>query len=173
MEKHVMLLRGINVGGHKKVPMKELKKVLEIEGFHRVKTLLNSGNVVFEAEQEKANGIEQLLGRSFGFPIHVIMLPFGSIADMVESEPFRDIEVTSKTRRFVTFTGGRQAKSIKIPYQTEDGTFRIIGQSGNAVFSVLDLENTGTVEAMSILEKEFGKEITTRNYNTIEKIAKL
>jgi uncharacterized protein (DUF1697 family) len=45
-------------------------------------------------------------------------------------------------------------------------------QPGHVV-SVLDLDKGGTIDAMAILEKEFGKQITTRNWNTVEKIHKL
>ena len=54
-KKYVLLLRGINVGGNKKVPMAELKKALAALGFENIKTLLNSGNVVFETEQTPEN----------------------------------------------------------------------------------------------------------------------
>jgi len=47
-EKYVAFLRGINVGGHHKVPMADLRKELEKLGFENVMTLLNSGNIIFE-----------------------------------------------------------------------------------------------------------------------------
>jgi uncharacterized protein (DUF1697 family) len=173
MDKYVSLLRGINVGGHKKVPMSELKKQFEKLGFKHVKTLLASGNVVFEGEITKLDKIPNHLEKVFGFTIPVITLPFQKIEEIVNSDPFRDIKVTPKTRLYVTFLADDPKSRLKNPFTTEDGSFMIIKQTGKVLFSVLDLEKTGTIDGMNILEKEYGKNITTRNYNTIQKIAKL
>ena len=51
LHKYVALLRGINVGGHHKVPMAELRKELENLGFTNIVTILNSGNVIFETSK--------------------------------------------------------------------------------------------------------------------------
>ena len=48
-EQYVAFLRGINVGGHHKIPMAELRNVMEEMGFSEVVTLLNSGNVIFDS----------------------------------------------------------------------------------------------------------------------------
>jgi len=153
--------------------MPELKKTFEAQGFQNVKTLLASGNVVFDGEAELARDISENLEKAFGFPIETIVLPFQVIADIVESNPFKAVRVTPKIRLYVTFLKERPRTELKIPYVSGDESFRIIGLTDKAVFSVLDLEKAGTVDAMNILEKEFGKNITTRNYNTLEKIAKL
>jgi uncharacterized protein (DUF1697 family) len=64
-------LRGINVGGHHKVPMAELRSFLEGMGFENVKTLLNSGNVVFETNRSGIKKLEEemedSLSQSFDF----------------------------------------------------------------------------------------------------------
>ena len=52
METFVALLRGINVGGHHKVPMAELRTELEKLGYSKVNTLLNSGNIIFKAASD-------------------------------------------------------------------------------------------------------------------------
>jgi len=173
MNKYVSFLRGINVGGHKKVPMAELKKHFEIMGFRNVKTLLASGNVVFEGEESHLNQIPHQLEKAIGFSIPVIIFPFHKLEEILQSDPFRDIEATTKTRLYITFLPDIPKSGLTIPFETDDGSFRIIQQNGKFIYSVLDLEKTGTVDGMKILEKEYGKNITTRNYNTIQKIAKL
>lgn len=173
VEKYVALLRGINIGGHKKVPMKELKKALEKEGFLNVKTLLNSGNVVFEGEKEPAFKIQEVLEKTFGFSIDTIVLPFEKIEKIVDSDPFKKIAVTPQIRLYITFLPEKSKSTLAIPYLSDDQSFTIIEATDLAVFSVLDLDKSKTVEGMKILEKEFGKHITTRNYNTVVKIAAL
>jgi uncharacterized protein (DUF1697 family) len=63
--KYVALLRGINVGGNKKVDMKELKKVFESLGFENVSSYINSGNVIFDAQSPSEKGIEETLEKHF------------------------------------------------------------------------------------------------------------
>ena len=82
--KYVGLLRGINVGGNTKVPMEELRHVCEGLGFTSVKTILNSGNVVFETHQTKEDivqkELEQALEKQFNFPIRVLVRPFNALS---------------------------------------------------------------------------------------------
>src|SRR5690606_41284548 len=72
---YVTLLRGINVGGHHKVPMAILRKEMEALGFSKVITLLNSGNVIFEVNDSPITRMEEVVAKHlkqvFGFVIPV------------------------------------------------------------------------------------------------------
>ena len=173
MGKFVALLRGVNVGGHNKVPMPALKKAFEGLGLENVKTLLASGNVVFEGDRTLVGKIPGALEKTFGFAISTIILPFEAITEIVRSDPFKSVRVTPKTRLYVTFLGAHPAGKPKLPIRSDDGSFTIIGLTDSAVYSFLDLGKSGTPEAMSLLEKTFGKNVTTRNFNTVVKLAGL
>jgi uncharacterized protein (DUF1697 family) len=173
MAKYVAFLRGINVGRHNKVPMAKLREVLEKQGFQNLKTLLATGNVVFEGEEKTINNLPKVLQENFGFQIDTIVLPFETITAIVKSDPFQDIEIMPNIRLYVTFLGEKPKTGIIIPYYAKDGSYNITELTDNAVFSVLDIEKMGTTQLMNILEKEFGQNITTRNYNTVVKIAGL
>jgi len=75
--KYVAFLRGINVSGHHKVPMAELRKELTKLGFTNVITLLNSGNVIFESSSDDAELLEKTIAehleKVFGFQIPVLI----------------------------------------------------------------------------------------------------
>lgn len=177
MIKYIAFLRGINVGGHKKVKMEELKKTFEALGFENVKTLLASGNVLFaappESESAFAQKIEKKLEAVFGHEIGVLIRKIGALQKLAEANPFAGIEVTPQTRLYVTFLTDKSSSSLRIPYETPDKNFRILSANESEVCSVLTLSsNSRTVDLMSILEKEFGRKITTRNWNTINKILK-
>jgi uncharacterized protein (DUF1697 family) len=74
---------------------------------------------------------------------------------------------------YVTFLTEKHQSSLKIPYESPDKNLKIIRATASEVCSVVTLSpNTGTVDLMSFLEKEFGRKITTRNWNTIGKILK-
>ena len=76
---YVALLRGINVGGNNKVVMSELREQVAAEGFANVRTYINSGNLLFEAEadvprDEVAEAVEHVLARRYDFPIRLALL---------------------------------------------------------------------------------------------------
>jgi uncharacterized protein (DUF1697 family) len=173
--RYAALLRGINVGGHKKVPMAELRKSLEDAGFRNVKTLLASGNVLFDTaktpEAKLAKKIEELLESSFGFEVGVIVRSVADLHGLVQSTPFRGIKVTAETRLYVTFLSEKFTSSLQVPYTSPDKSYRILSVGPREVISVLTVTaKVGTTDAMKILEKEFGKKITTRNWNTVQKL---
>lgn len=176
MIKYVALLRGINVGGVI-VKMDKLKKTLETLGFANVKTLLASGNVLFTApsasESTLVNKIEKKLEAVFGREIGVLVRQIEELQRLAASDPFAGIKVTPQTRLYVTFRSEKNKSRLKIPYETPDKNFRIIRVTDREVCSVATLSpNSRTVDLMSILEKEFGRKVTTRNWNTIARILK-
>jgi len=171
MAEYVAFLRGINVGGVT-VKMDKLKKTFEALGFANVKMLLASGNVLFTTpaagESTLVNKIEKKLAADFGREIDVLVRKIDELQRLVAADPFAGVKVTPQTRLFVTFLSEKNKSSLKIPYETPDKNCRIIRANDREVCSVLTLYRT--VDLMSMLEKEFGKKITTRNWNTVQKI---
>lgn len=175
MPRYVALLRGINVGGNKKVPMADLKKMLEKMGYTNVKTLLNSGNAMFDADETSAkrlrDAIESGIEKTFGFGAHTIIRSIGEIEQLIKANPFKGIKVTPATRLYVTFLTDKPTSTLKIPYQSADKLYRILSVDDSCICSVLTVTDTkNTTDAMKILEKEYGKNLTTRNWNTVEKM---
>lgn len=174
---YVGLLRGINVGG-KMVSMSELKKSLESIGFLNVATLLNSGNVVFEYKDieipELITRFEAKLKDRFEMDIKVLIRRSTEIKSLIEKNPFRNVEVTPQIRLYVTFLSQPPTSKLRLPYETADRSFRILQVTTGEIMSILTLtQKMGTTDGMKILEKEYGKNITTRNWNTVIKIGKL
>ncbi len=174
MNTYIALLRGINVGGHHKVPMITLKEELKKIGFNNILTLLNSGNVIFESENTVIQEIEEMISthleQFFGFKIPVLVRKGSDIVNLVKQQPFSEINITKDTRLYITFLKENNTKSIVTPWASEDQSFQIVGLENNMVYSVLDLSKTKTPKGMEVLEKLFSKEITTRNWNTVVKL---
>jgi uncharacterized protein (DUF1697 family) len=173
MAEYVAFLRGINVGGNNKIDMDELRQAFMSWGFAGVKTVLASGNVIFETQKAKA-GLAQIIGQkiseSFGINVSVILRTVDDIKALAEADPFKNIRVTPQTRLYVTFLADKPKS--KTP-ESQDKDFRILHVSDAEVFSVLTLlPDRRTVDLMKILEIEFGKKITTRNWNTVCRILK-
>jgi uncharacterized protein (DUF1697 family) len=173
-EKYVAFLRGINVGGHHKVPMADLRAEMEKLGFEHVKTLLNSGNIVFESDSKDLEKLERTitehLENVFGFPIPTILRKSELIQKLISSAPFKKIEVTEDTRLYVSFIRQDTQTGLPTPWISEDSSFKIIGIIDKMILSVLDISVTKTPKAMEVLGKHFGSDITTRNWKTIEKV---
>jgi uncharacterized protein (DUF1697 family) len=168
-------LRGINVGGHKKVPMASLKKAFEAMGFKDVRTVLASGNVIFEAPGKDphldltiSNGLE----KAFGFPVTVVLRGAKELRAIVASEPFKGVPSGPEVRLYVTFLA--QAKpglSGLRPPSSVKGV-RIVRVVPGEIFSVVTISpGVGTPELMAFLEKAVGQEVTTRNWQTVKKLA--
>ena len=173
--RYVALLRGINVGGHHKVPMPELKTEMKNLGFENIQTLLNSGNVLFENSGTDSSHLEESISKHletvFGFPIPVILRESDLILQLVQNNPFKDIAMTKDIRLYVSFLKKESSVKLTLPWSTEYGAYRILDVRDRTICSVLNLAVSQSPKAMDSLEQQFGKDITTRNWNTILKIA--
>jgi len=175
MAKLVGFLRGINVGGHHKVPMAELKSILSNLGCENVKTILNSGNIVFETKKKNIAGLERMiesaLNEHFGFPVPTILIPHKQVNELVYEDPFATVEMHQNIRLYISFLKEPSITQLKLPYLSKDKSFKIIDSKNKMIISVLDITTSNTPKGMEDLEKLFGKNITTRNWNTIQKLA--
>ena len=172
MVTYAAFLRGINVGGYNTVSMPDLRKAFEHIGFKKVNTILVSGNVVFESKKGNLNSlaqsIERQLEHTFGSHFSVMVFTIVDIQKLIKANLFKEIKVTPQTRLYITFLA--HPVKIRLKHNWPDEAFRILAIKNRTVFSVLDLSKTGTTQSMNVLEKIFGRNITTRNWNTILKI---
>jgi uncharacterized protein (DUF1697 family) len=177
MVAYVAFLRGINVGGNKLIRMDDLKKAFAALGFANVTTILASGNVVFESkptsEESLVSRIEEKLKKTFRTEIGVLVRRVEELRRLDASQPFKGVAVTPQTRLYVTFLSEKFASKLQAPYTSPDKNLRILRLSATEVCTAITLSPTGgTLDMMAFLEKHFGKKITTRNWNTIQKILK-
>ncbi|GAB1444988.1 MAG: DUF1697 domain-containing protein [Cyclobacteriaceae bacterium] len=170
-EKYIAFLRGINVGGHHKVPMDDLCVTLKKLKLTNIVTILNSGNILFESnDNDLENKISTHLEKSFGFPIPTIIRKAESITSLLNTNPFKGIKVNKDIRLYVSFLKKNSNTELKLPWKSVDNSYVILEKKDKIIFSVLDLSKSKTPKAMEALEKYFGKDITTRNWKTIERI---
>jgi len=178
MAKYVAFLRGINVGGNRPVSMGRLKQAFESLGFTNVRTLLASGNVLFETPSRNSGTlikrIEEKLRTSIGYDIGTVVRSVGALRKLEDLNPFKGVPVTPATRLFVTFLSRRPKTGLKIPYESPDKSYRILHLTKGEVCSVLVLgpQWARNLRQMDILEREFGKQITTRSWNTVVRVLK-
>ena len=175
MPSYVIFLRGINVGGHHRVPMQELRDTLEDLGCREVKTFLASGNARFEADRQSpkalAKTLEDAFSKKFGFDIPTIVLGGLAFERMIDSDPFKGVRMGKDTRLSVTFFLKKPTYTLKLPYTSSDKSLRILDVTKDAMFAVHNVAKTNSIDFGKFVEQTFGKNITTRNWNTIKKMA--
>jgi len=175
-EKYIAFLRGINVGGHHKVPMAVLRDELEKMGFENIVTILNSGNIVFDAICDNTEKLEKSISEHleifFGFPVPTIIRKYELIYEFLNADPFKDVKITKDVRLYISFLKNNKEIDLKLPWSSSDNSYKIIDKKHHNIFSVLDLSISKTPKAMGTLEIYFGKNITTRNWNTIKRVVK-
>lgn len=173
-ERYVAFLRGINLG-KRRVSKEKLAEVFGELGFENVKTLIASGNVVFDAKNQNdaalTTTVQNGLQAALGFKVDTMIRSMAEVEALLDSEPFADIEVTKQTRLYVTLLAATTSSSLKLPHVAKDGALHVLSRTDREVFSVVTIsEGRGTIDAMALIEKEYGKAATTRNWNTIQKL---
>lgn len=172
MTSYVVFLLGINVGGNRKVPMADLKALLEEHGYANVKTYLASGNVTLESEhkaEEIGRNIGQLIERKFGFFVETIVHKKSNLRKILASEPFKDLEASSDIKPQITFAKEGLPANFCIPDDAME-VMTVCKTGESYVCWALNLKKGGTADVMKVLTKALGKIITTRTWATLDKI---
>ena len=102
------ILRGINVGGQKKIQMADLKLLYEELGFKNITTYIQSGNVIFQSKSDKnlSKRIEQQIFKRYGFTVPVIMRTLDELRTLLDENPFlKEKRIKEEMRH--TIRGGR------------------------------------------------------------------
>lgn len=172
MPRYVALLRGVSPMNCK---MPELQRSLEAAGFTDVKTLLSSGNVAFSTARPASGAtlrkrleaaMEAGMGKSFETHVRASQ----HLQQLIEADPFAAFKLPAGAKRVVTFLREPlEASPVELP--RTQGEACIWGLDGAEVFCSYVPEAKGPV-FMQLLEKTFGKDITTRTWDTVAKCAK-
>ncbi len=170
MPRYAAFLRGVSPMNLK---MPVLKAALEEAGFSDVQTLLSSGNVVFSGrratdvaiEKKVESAIEEKAGKRFG----VIVRSIEELQALIDAEPYRPFRLPAGSKRVVTFLRVGPERKLKLP-PALDGA-QIWTVHGREALSSYVRSDKGPV-FMALIEKTFGKDVTTRTWDTVQKVAR-
>jgi uncharacterized protein (DUF1697 family) len=175
MAKYISILRGINVGGNRKILMKDLKSLYEGLDFSKVETYIQSGNVVFESDLKLSNAdlevkIQYAIIETFGFDVPVIVRTAVEWAISIVNNPFWKEEDADIDRLHLTclkeIPSPELLEKIK-PFQYLPDRYEIIGKN---VF-VFCAAGYGTSKLVnSFFESKLKTSATTRNWKTVTKL---
>ena len=172
---YVALLRGINVGGNNKVVMSELREQIEAAGFGHVRTYINSGNLLFEAEaprEEVAQRVEDLLASRYDFPIRLALLTGQDYLDQLDELPdWWHGEVARRDALF--YTRGLDRDLVRERIEAMELGDEAVHFGEHAVFWGKFDEKSflKTAYHKRLLREDFYRQVTIRSGSTVEKIA--
>lgn len=172
MPSFASLLRGINVSGHKKIPMAGLKTLYEELGFTKVKTYIQSGNVVFETDQQDVSLIRQLIESkieaTYGFDVTVFIRTADELRQVASTNPFETIEDV-----YVTFLAEEPSPEKWANLKSLDpGTERM--ELKNKELYLQFPDGYGKAKLSNpFVESKLKVRGTTRNWRTINEILRL
>ena len=174
---YVALLRGINVGGNNKVVMSELREQIEAAGFGHVRTYINSGNLLFEAEadappEDVAQAVEDLLARRYDFSIRLALLTAQDYLDQLDELPdWWHGEVARRDALF--YTRGLDRSHVRERIEAMELGDEAVYFGEHAVFWGKFDEKSflKTAYHKRLLREDFYRQVTIRSGSTVEKIA--
>ncbi|MGW7195875.1 DUF1697 domain-containing protein [Streptomyces chryseus] len=176
---YAALLRGINVSGHKKVPMAELRELLAALGHRDVRTYLQSGNAVFatdaeDSEDALAAALERAVEKHFGFGVACLVRSGAYLAAVADACPFPAAELEGKQLHVTYFsrpvTADRFASVDPAAYLPEE--FRL-GDRALYLYAPDGLGRSKLAEVLARPALLTGISATTRNWNTVVKLVEM
>tara|TARA_R110000772_G_scaffold198164_1_gene308830 strand:- start:191 stop:718 length:528 start_codon:yes stop_codon:yes gene_type:complete len=169
MNTFIALLRGINVGGHKKILMADLKLLFESLEFEQVTTYIQSGNVVFKAKEETnlANRIAEAIESKYGFIVPVLVKKGSELSEIMSKCPFSNVK--REKSYFILLKENPSEESVELTseFSSSDEEFYIEEKCVYIYYAV------GAGKARmgnNFFEKKLKVNATARNFRTMAKL---
>jgi uncharacterized protein (DUF1697 family) len=175
MKYYIVLLRGINVGGHNRLPMADLRLLLNNNGYTNICTYIQSGNILLSSDKKHediSENIEDVIKTKFNYNIPVITISATELQTCFEGNPYTESEENIKFLH-VTFLNDSQKSdainNLNISIYNND-EFKIINK-----FVYLHTPDgfAKTKFSNTQFEKQLNTKATTRNWKTITKLMEL
>lgn len=170
----ISLLRGINVGGNKKIKMADLRDLYGSLGFQNTKTLLQSGNAVFETDlsdmAEIRRKIEKGIEDSYGFDVTLILRTPQEFEAVVNNHPFSDEQLTDPGKMAFVFLSDAPSDERVADLRDNNPGDELIWHKNRELY-IFYTDGMGRSKLdSSRIERTLQVKSTTRNWNTTHKI---
>jgi uncharacterized protein (DUF1697 family) len=174
----VAFLRAINVAGHARVTMNEVRDAFAAAGCQNVQTCIQSGNILFESPVRASTTLVQQIRNTLGDVLdeapQVLLRTAEQVEDLVRQDPFRLFQDEADVKRYVAFLAQRPRRKVSLPLAWPKEALEAVGMSGPDVFVVSRPKPNGFFGfPNAFVEEEFGTCATSRNWSTITKIVQL
>jgi len=171
MPRYVAFLRGVSPMNAR---MSELKRCFERAGFADVKSVLSSGNIAFSARAAAEAALERKAERAMARHLrskrafYTIVRASSALRALLEEDPYAKFALPANAKRIVTFLREPSGRKIALPIEA-DGV-RILAARDREILTVYTPSARGAV-FMVLIERTFGKNVTTRTWDTVRKCA--
>jgi uncharacterized protein (DUF1697 family) len=169
----VVFLRGINVGGHKRISMADLRGLLSDRGYADVKTYLQSGNAVVTSDRSPAEveaDISAAIASALGHDVAVVVRTADQLEEVVRDDPFADVRTDHRFHQAVFLGGKPDAKAIAALRDTDFSPEQLVVAPG--VLHAWCPDGTNDSPLLKALTK-LRTTATARNWRTVEKLLEL
>jgi uncharacterized protein (DUF1697 family) len=175
MQTYIAFMRAINVGGRALVKMTDLQDAFESVGCRNVRTFIQSGNVVFEAREERAPSLlrklSKVLRELIGGEVQMVVRTAGELERLVKANPFKNVDAAGAPKLYVTFLAEKPKGTIGFPVVSTAERLEAIGMKQLDVFIVSRRKKSGFYGfPNNFIEKALRTSGTTRNWSTVTKI---
>jgi uncharacterized protein (DUF1697 family) len=164
---YIALFRGINIGGHHLLPMNGLVGILKSIGCERIRTYIQSGNVVFcskkKATKKIAEAISTKILEKYGFKPNVLLLGVSGLKDAIENNPYKDADGKALHFLFLESTPKKPDLEGLRTIKSKSEEFRL----SKKVFYLYAPDGVGRSKLVAKVEKSLGVPVTGRNWNTV------
>ena len=176
MTTYVAMLRGINVSGHKIIKMERLRAMFENMGFGKVRTYVQSGNVIFETDEpaeELSAKIQKRILKDFGFEVPVLTKSAKEMAEIVKRNPLVKDRTIDQSKLHVTFLSDDPPKNaLELLLLLAVGAEKVC-VLGRAVYLYCPNSYGNSKLNNNTIEKKFSCGATTRNWNTTKTLLEI
>ena len=175
MARHVALLRGINVGGHRRISMPDLRDVLEAAGYEDVVTLPQSGNVVVKAKgSAKALGpaLEALIEKELGVDPLVVVRTHQELGAVIEGNPFPEAVAHPKLFQ-VSFLSATPRAAVADELEAADWGADAVAFRGREIYADHPEGMNNSKLGRALTDRRLGVTATARNWNTVVRLHEL
>ena len=175
MNKYIAFLRAVNVGGHNKIKMDDLKKIFVSLGYKNVKTLIQSGNVIFESSARDSKiitqKIEKKLQSSIGNDVKAFIRTEKEIEDIFNNIPFKNRKLDEDARIYIAFLYKQPDSRVKNLVKTLNNDHDTYFTGKKEIYCLIHKDKKrGSYFSILQLEKKLNHPLTTRSQTTILKI---
>ncbi|MBQ7985146.1 MAG: DUF1697 domain-containing protein [Bacteroidales bacterium] len=177
MNSYISLLKGVNVGGNRKLNMKEVKSAYELFGLKDVKTVLQSGNILFKSDVNDTavleNKIRIQLNKTFGIDTDILVLTKETLQQIIDKCPWKDFSNMNTSHVFILFLFQKPQNIDKALIESKRKSNEELHYTDNAVFMHCPDGMADSKLTTTLFEKALGAKNTARNWNTAGKILSL
>lgn len=173
MNKYLCLLRGINVSGHKKIKMLDLRELLS-KYFSNVQTYIQSGNIILESHHKDKNQIAEIvknyIQQNYGWKVPTLVLYPNELQSILQQNPYANISQENEKLPYVCIPNKSLMQEDLIRLQEINFPEEYFYASSNAIYLYSTIPANKSKLSNNLFERKLNTSCTTRNWRTLNKL---